>query len=199
MVDDIVRQAEQRWNAPTSKVHDNHAEGPVYTVRRLQVTDWRMFRSLRLEALADTPLGFGETLAEAERLTDADWWHRAEALAHRTDQAMLVAAAQETLVGMAGVRWRDPQTAEIVAVYVTPRMRGQRFGLGRLLLDAVHGHVVTTAPGSRIVLYVHPLNARALTFYNRNGFALTGEIRHHRFDARHHWLQMASVSWTERV
>ncbi|MFC7247509.1 GNAT family N-acetyltransferase [Catellatospora aurea] len=162
----------------------------MYAVRRLQVTDWQMFRNLHLEALADTPLGFGETLLEAERLTDVDWWHRTEALSRAPDQAMFVILAHEAAVGMAGVRWRHSQTAEVVGVYITPRLRGQRLGLGRLLLDAVRQHIARTVPGSRIVLYVHPLNSRALSFYSRNGFALTGEVLHHRYDARHHWLQM---------
>ncbi len=49
-------------------------EAVTLGVRRVTADDWRALRALRLEALADTPIGFLETLAEG-RLVErcADW------------------------------------------------------------------------------------------------------------------------------
>jgi hypothetical protein len=43
------------------------------TVRRARRADWPELKVLRLEALADTPIGFLETLEEAQALDDAAW------------------------------------------------------------------------------------------------------------------------------
>jgi hypothetical protein len=42
-------------------------------VRVEVVTDWRTWKPMRLEALADTPIGFGELHADAAAMTDEEW------------------------------------------------------------------------------------------------------------------------------
>ena len=46
-------------------------------VRRVREQDWPELRALRLEVLADTPIGFLETPADAERAPDETWRARA--------------------------------------------------------------------------------------------------------------------------
>ena len=66
-------------------------------VETLTDADWRAWRDLRLEALQDTPIGYGELYADAVLLADAEWRARAERPGSR-----VLAYAGDDLVGMAG-------------------------------------------------------------------------------------------------
>jgi hypothetical protein len=46
------------------------------TIRALGANEWRVYRDLRLRALADSPHTFGRTLAEEEGRLDAEWSSR---------------------------------------------------------------------------------------------------------------------------
>ncbi|MGJ8722392.1 MAG: GNAT family N-acetyltransferase, partial [Salinibacterium amurskyense] len=63
---------------------------PEFTIRRTTVDDWREVRTLRLEMLADTPMGFAERLDSARTATEADW--RSRALRGQNPMGISVAA-----------------------------------------------------------------------------------------------------------
>ena len=128
-------------------------------------TDWRVWRPLRLEALADTPIGFGELHADAVALPDAEWearWAR--------PGLRLVAYDEGEPLGMAGGFRRDGGTPVLFGVYVRPAARG------RGVLAALVDRVEQWCAPEPLVLDVHVDNGRARSAYRRLGFVETGGV-----------------------
>ena len=65
-----------------------------------------------------------------------------------------------------------PEDLEVQRIYVLSRFH--RTGMGYALMNLAVAKVLTKG-ANRIVLGVHNDNARALAFYQRNGFAVIGE------------------------
>ena len=148
-------------------------------VRRVRPDDWPRTKALRLEALADTPIGFLETLAEAQQLGDDTWRARAARGAAGGDAFQVLAEVDGRLVGSCVSFVRDGR-AWLVAVYLSPDARGQG------LLAAV---VAACAQWAReqgapeLVLEVHEANSRARAAYARLGFVATGVTRPYPLEA----------------
>ncbi|MCA1710910.1 MAG: GNAT family N-acetyltransferase [Actinobacteria bacterium] len=139
-------------------------------VRRVVPADWLHLRALRLEALADTPLGFLETLAESEQLPDEAWQARASRGAEGGDSFQVLAWDGDRPVGTSVCYLRDG-VAWLAAVYLAPAVRGAA------LLDELVERCAAwgRAQGmTALRLQVHEDNARARTAYARLGFADTG-------------------------
>jgi GNAT superfamily N-acetyltransferase len=135
-------------------------------------------RALRLEMLADSPLAFLETLAQAAARPHADYRRRIAECATGDQRAQFVAELDGRLVGHAGgLAWPErPGTTLIFAVYVTRSCRGS--GVLGQLIDEVAGWS-RAAGRDRLVLEVMAGNARAIRAYERLGFAATGERHPH--------------------
>ena len=142
-------------------------------VRRIRPEDWPASKALRLEALADTPIGFLETLAQAQPLDDATWQARAARGAEGGDSFQVVAETGGRLVGTCVSFVRDGR-AWLAAVYLSPEARGRGL-LGELVQRCADWARAQGAP--ELVLEVHEDNARARTAYARLGFAETGTTR----------------------
>lgn len=130
-------------------------------------------RALRLEMLADSPLAFLETLAEAAARPHAEFASRVARNASGPDCAQFVADTGRRLVGHAGgiTAPDDPKLTVIFAVYVTPAHRGS--GLLTHLIDAVAAW--SRASGRpELLLEVVVGNDRAVHAYQRLGFVDTG-------------------------
>lgn len=126
--------------------------------------DWQAWRDLRLDALADTPIGFAEWHADAVLLGEQDWRARLDRPGVR-----FLAYDGERAVGMGG-GFRDEAGLPILfAVYVTPSARGGKVLAG--LVDAV----AAWAEPDPLVLDVHVDNERAYRAYLALGFVETGE------------------------
>lgn len=95
------------------------------TVRRVRPEDAARMRALRLEMLADSPLAFLETVAEAAARPHADYAARIAAVSAGTRTAQFVADPGGRLVGHAGGQAvpGEPGLTVIYAVYVTPARR----------------------------------------------------------------------------
>jgi GNAT superfamily N-acetyltransferase len=128
---------------------------------------WRAWRDLRLEALADTPIGYGELYADAVLLTDAEWEQRVN---NPPRPGMRVMAYDgDEAVGMAGGFVNEDGLPILFGVYVRPAARGGE--VLRLLVD----EVAAWAAPEPLRLDVHVDNHRAYRAYLKLGFALTGE------------------------
>lgn len=149
-----------------------------FTVRAVRPHEWERFRDLRLRMLADTPIAFGETLANAQALGERAWRERvARALEPHT--AALVAVADDgTWVGIMRGFVSQARGPMLVGVFVDPAWRGRGAGVADALLDGVIGWARTE--GDALQLDVHADNPRAIAFYRRRGFVPTG--RTHRYD-----------------
>ncbi|QKW16533.1 MULTISPECIES: GNAT family N-acetyltransferase [unclassified Micromonospora] len=142
-------------------------------VRRVEPADAARMRALRLEMLADAPLAFLETIAEAAARPHAEYAARVAQVSAGTHTAQFVADPGGRLVGHAGGVAHPTELAVTVvyAVYVTPTWRGT--GLLASLIDAV-GAWSRECGRQELMLEVVVGNDRAYRAYQRIGFADTG-------------------------
>ena len=148
---------------------------PPTTVHRVTPGDAARMRALRLEMLADSPLAFLETLAQAAARSHADFRRRIVQASTGNQLAQFVAdpGAGGRLIGHAGgtVLPEEPSATVVFAVYITPAARGQ--GVLPALVDAVAEW--SLAIGRReLMLEVVVGNNRAVRAYERLGFEDTG-------------------------
>ena len=148
-----------------------------YTVRRIRPDDWPTLRTVRLAALADSPLAFETTLAQASAYADSDWQARALRHASADDNSMFLAfdPAGEP-VGMMGAELaKDGGRVWVFAVWVAPAHRGGQAATA--LIDTVAAWARDTLGAAELILEVNATNARAAAFYRRCGFVATGRSR----------------------
>lgn len=143
------------------------------TVRRIRPADAARARALRLEMLADAPLAFLETVAEAAARPHAEFVARATQAAAGYDIARFVADPGGRLVGHIGAAADpdDPAVTVLFAVYITPAWRGRG-----LLAELVAAAAAWSRAAGRpeLLLEVVVGNERALRAYQRLGFVDTG-------------------------
>ena len=148
-----------------------------YRVHRVTADDWQRIKTLRLAALADTPIAFVERYEDAAQAPDAEWQFRAERAARATNLQVLAATDDGEWVGMMSAfipEDAEPDQAKLVGVWVHPDHRGQSAGVAELLLDAVINWARDEVAVDRLDLQVTETNRRAIAFYLRNGFVPNG-------------------------
>ena len=146
---------------------------PPSTVHRVTPGDAARMRALRLEMLADSPLAFLETLAQAAARPHADFRRRIVQASAGGQLAQFVADPGGRLIGHAGgtVLPEEPAATVVFAVYITPAHRGQ--GVLASLVDAVAEWSLSV--GRReLMLEVVVGNDHAVRAYERLGFEDTG-------------------------
>jgi GNAT superfamily N-acetyltransferase len=140
---------------------------PVIT--RVGADDWRVWRDVRLAALADAPEAFASG-PEQEQALPEDAWR-----AMTRTAAIFVATAGGTGVGVvAGLPRESAEERGLGAMWVAPSWRG------RGLAAALAGAVIAWARSegcARIGLWVPADSPRARRFYQRQGFRATGQAR----------------------
>ena len=151
----------------------SQATAAPHTVHRVSTADAARMRALRLEMLADSPLAFLETLAQAAARSHADYRRRISQAAAGSQLAQFVADPGGRLIGHAGgtVLAEDPGTTVVFAVYITPASRGT--GVLAELVEAVAQWSIA-AGRHELMLEVVVGNDRAVRAYERLGFADTG-------------------------
>lgn len=166
-----------------------HNPGLRVVVQR--AADWERARDLRLEMLRDTPVAYLERLSDAERLDDDVWRERQSRHDGDPDaHAIALVDAEGTWVGQMRAfvdRFGDLVSVWLAAVYLSPAHRGGP-GAG-LMLRAIEdwtrerGH-------DELKLEVNDTNDRAIAFYRREGFELTGRTRPYPLDPSSRELEM---------
>jgi RimJ/RimL family protein N-acetyltransferase len=165
----------------------------TYHVRRAAAEDWQDLRTLRLEALQDTPIGFGELYADSVGEPDEFWQERTRRSATSSENAMFVATGESgDWVGMAGgfASVDRPGSVVVYAVYVSPAHRGRPAGVAGLLIDAVIDWGRGNPDIETLRLDVHEDNERARTFYRRHGFTETGAVQAYAIDPSRNLIEM---------
>ncbi|MBO3664216.1 GNAT family N-acetyltransferase [Microbacterium stercoris] len=146
-----------------------------FTLHRPTADDWEKFRELRLRMLADTPIAYGETLAQSLAYIDEEWQNRAAHANAGTNAAVVAVAQDGEWIGiMRG--YLSPRTGPmLVGVFVDARHRGRDEGVADALLDGIVEWARGVGPQLR--LEVHADNPRAMAYYRRRGFVETGNRR----------------------
>ncbi|WP_324194448.1 GNAT family N-acetyltransferase [Nocardia blacklockiae] len=131
----------------------------------LRTDDWRIWRRLRREALAEAPAAFGSTLAEwsGPGDTEARW------RARLTDVPFNVIVRRHGIpAGMVSAYRAENAAAELISMWVAPFARG----LG--VADAAVHAVLRWADGRAVGLSVKTGNQAAIRLYERHGFTDAG-------------------------
>jgi hypothetical protein len=105
-----------------------------WDVRRVTPDDAGRMRALRLEMLADSPLAFLETLAQAAARPHESYRQRIRQSSEGPDTAQFIVDPGGPLLGHAGGTTvpGEPGCTVIFAVYLTPAHRGGKM-LGQLV------------------------------------------------------------------
>jgi ribosomal protein S18 acetylase RimI-like enzyme len=143
---------------------------PVISMRVLTSDDWPLWRSLRLDALAEAPHAFGSGLADWQG--DGDREARWRARLEIPGSHNVVALLGDEPVGMAsGVPAKAASEVELKSMWVAPSARGR--GVGEALLAEVERWAHARG-ATRFVLCIAEGNGAASGLYRRTGFAFTG-------------------------
>jgi GNAT superfamily N-acetyltransferase len=122
------------------------------------------FKTVRLQALQDSPAAFGSTYARESQFLDAEWLKRAANMNGEKGIGYL-AVDDESPCGIVGA------FANVVSMWVAPAHR--RTGVGSFLISAVQ--TWTRTCGVRTLrLMVTSNNSAAIEFYKRMGYSMTG-------------------------
>lgn len=132
---------------------------------------WRVWRDLRLQALAEAPSAFGSKLSEWQGNADTEdrWRDRL-----RRTPLNLIGRLDQTPAGMVSATAPDAGgTVELISMWVAPRARGR--GLGDSLVRAVL-RWARTQGAHRVLLCVMDANLHAKALYARHGFEDRGSL-----------------------
>ena len=144
-------------------------------VRAGTVEDADVLRTIRLEALADSPGAYGTTYDDVVG-QPLEWWR--ETLA---EPGFFLGEIDGRVRGMARGGSHDdfPGETWLFGMYVGPDARGS--GLADLLVDAVEEWA--RARGARALHLAVALEmSRAISFYRRRGFYDVGDVRYMKRD-----------------
>ncbi|MGY4102249.1 GNAT family N-acetyltransferase [Nocardia sp. R16R-3T] len=135
-------------------------------VQMLDPEDWRLWRTLRLEALAESGPAFGATLAHWSGPGDTEQRWRARLVDVPLNIVLRLA---DTPAGLVGAYVRDDTTVELISMWVAPFARGRGVG------DTAVRAVMNWAGQREIVLSVKSDNEHAIGLYRRHGFIDAGQ------------------------
>jgi len=137
-------------------------------IRLCGIDDWEELRTIRLEALADTPEAYGSTYEESVRWSDAQWKNSA------ATRLYYFAERDGRVVGMVSGGYNDahPGTRWLYGMYVTPAERGS--ATAALLVHSM-GEWAKSHGVGEIYLHVGSTVPRARAFYEKLGFRPNGE------------------------
>lgn len=140
----------------------------MHTIRRLNAGEASVYRSLRLEALKDSPEAFSTSYESALKRDDDSWTLQADSSAHGSDRATFIVLADRP-IGLAAL-YRDadhPSVGELLQMWIAPSHRGG--GAAADLLDHLFRWAARHSFAS-IRAEVTQGNLRALRFYEKYGF-----------------------------
>ena len=140
----------------------------MHTIRRLNVGEAAVYRSLRLEALQDSPEAFSTTYESALERDHDSWVVQADSSALGSDRATFV-VFDDRPIGLAAL-YRDSGASpvgELLQMWIAPSHRGGAVAADLLdhLFRWAANHSFTS-----IRAEVTQGNLRALRFYGKYGF-----------------------------
>jgi len=147
----------------------------MHEIRRIRRGEGRLYRSLRLAALRDSPGAFQTTYDEALAKGEDQWAAQADGAAAGADRASFLALAGNEVAGLASVYRRTGALAvtgaaveaELLQVWLAPAFRGT--GMARELVLACINWAASVGI-RRLVAEVKAGNDHAKRFYLGLGF-----------------------------
>lgn len=145
----------------------------MITLEPVSVANVEAFKTTRLRALQDTPTAFGSTYARESVLTDEQWLERITKWETGKNGAFFLARNGDEYVGIIGGYFEpeDRSRAWLVSMWVAESYR--RSGVGKKLVDAILDWARSQNAAAMLLECVNT-NERAMVFYKKLGFGLTG-------------------------
>lgn len=144
-----------------------------FRIRPIAGSEWRLWRSLRLRAVEESPDSFRTTLAEESAEADEWWSDLVMVTAEHPRGFLLVAESGLDPIGMLFGRLdADVEILDIGAMWVDPEARRQ--GVGASLVEAAL-EWAREAGAERSELWVTVGNDAAERLYAAAGYNPTGE------------------------
>ncbi len=142
-------------------------------IRTIKGGEWRLWRSLRLRAVEESPSSFRGSLAQESAEADERWVELISRTADNPKGLLLVAEADADPVGMLFGRIDDSsEYLDVGAMWVDPDVR--RNGIGSRLIDAALDWA-RAAGAKQAELWVTVGNDAAERLFEKSGFAATGD------------------------
>lgn len=164
-----IRQRYSLHKVSMSNVRYESDSARQVVLLRLIPEDRALWRSLKLQAIAEAPQAFCSKLSDwhGPNDTEARWRSRLTAV-----PLNLLARIDEESVGMVGAtEGKDESTVELISLWVAPSGRGH--GVGDLLVNAVVAWAVQQN-AAQVALDVREGNEYARALYLRHGFVDIG-------------------------
>jgi ribosomal protein S18 acetylase RimI-like enzyme len=145
-------------------------------VRKLTSKDWKLYKTIRLRSLEESPTSFSSTYESEKEFSKGRWIERISATNKAHQSHPIVAEVSGKAVGVAAgvIHTELDDRAKIYQMWVEPEFRNR--GIGKLLL----GNIVAWAKElgvSAIELDVTTSNVAAVNLYKVTGFSPLGEAR----------------------
>ncbi len=142
-------------------------------VKTLKSDQWRIFKQLRLAALEQNPSSFGESLAEARRLSDGEWQARAQKSVDEQERDTLLAFASWEAVGMIFVFLKEGRkVGSFGGLWVKKDFR--RKGVGEQLVKKALAWL-KDAGAKEVTFWNNAENEASTSLYQKLGFQETGD------------------------
>lgn len=151
----------------------------------LKPSEWKVYKTIQLEALKNDPGSFGASYDEWVNFSDEKWQERPS----NKDSMIFIALDEEKPIGLVGIHFEEQngeKSAHIWGMYVDKDYRG--LGLGRQLLQKAFDSVKDTSLVRKVKLMVEYNPTPAQSLYRSLGFQETGTIDYVLGDKRKHKL-----------
>jgi ribosomal protein S18 acetylase RimI-like enzyme len=144
----------------------------LITIHPITHENLSLFKTVRLDALCESPFAFGSTYAREAAFSEVDWLARLERWNGEKGIGFL-AMDEQSPCGIAGglLDEENHYAAQLVSMWTAPAQR--RMGTGKLLVDAVFDWAKARKVKTLSLLVVGT-NAGAIRFYEKLGFEKTG-------------------------
>ena len=155
----------------------------MITIQVLPPQSWKVYKTIRLEALKSDPQAFGSSYKKESVFSNEKWQER---LADQT-VCVLVAKENETPVGMIGYHLKNNrENAHLWGMFVTSAYRGK--GVGKQLLQKIIEIAKEKQSVKDISLDVNPDQISAVQLYISLGFQESGTRQYLMGDGAEHAL-----------
>ena len=144
-----------------------------FVIKELSENDWRVYKAIRLRALAESPDSFGSTWEREASFTPVHWKSRLNAVSEKNSTIAVVATKNDMYIGLLSgvIQKSDSSRANLYQMWVDPTCRG--LGVGTALIDEVRSWAVER-DARKLLLSVTTVNIEAMSLYKSIGFVPVG-------------------------
>ncbi|MBN1618908.1 GNAT family N-acetyltransferase [Candidatus Dojkabacteria bacterium] len=139
-------------------------------ISKLNPTDWKKYKKIRLEALKNEPTAFWASYDEKRLEPDSYWINKM----NDVNDTILIEEMDNKVVGLVRVTVNDkeipPEYAYVGSLYINKEYRG--LGISKKLMSAAENYVKQETSLKGIFLEVYKSQESAIMLYNKLGYKI---------------------------